>query len=392
MSYKIHSWEEEVVEGRAKIIIPKMELFKREDNIYEPAWSPVFYNPLMRLSRDLSILVTQEFFHDKEFFYIDVLGGTGVRGIRLSLETPGLGIVNDVDPIAYYYIVRNIKHNRVVEKVKPYMCEANALLNNYTFSGIPVHYIDVDPYGSPIPYIDSSVKPLAKQALYGVTATDSGPLTCSHRYKTLRRYNVRCTDVDFNKELGLRILIYNIVFRASSQDVALKPLLSYSYKYYYRVFFQTIRSGRESYKIIDECRGYIWYCRETMERTYLKEYEEVLDHPCTRDAVIIGPLWICKLGEQVFIHKLLERGKSNKYISNETLELLNILKKEVLFNKPYIRYDLLFGKYRRNMPSIKYLIKRLKESGFRATHTHFDPRGIKTDAEIEDIVEIFINS
>ena len=108
MNIKVFDWEEIIVEGLAKIIIPKRELFIRPDGLYEPAWSPVFYNPLMEFNRNITVLVTITYFNKKEFFFIEPLSGTGIRGIRLALESNGYGYINDVDPLSYYYMERNI--------------------------------------------------------------------------------------------------------------------------------------------------------------------------------------------------------------------------------------------------------------------------------------------
>lgn len=383
-------WEEEIIEGKAHIIIPKRSLYLRPDKKYEPAWSMVFYNPLMRISRDLTVLSTRVFFHDREFFFIDVLAGTGIRGIRLVLESNGYGIVNDIDPIAYYYMRRNIIRNNISDSLLPYMCESNSLLNNYTFSGIPIDYIDVDPYGSPIPFIDSVVKPLSKKAFLGVTATDSAPLVCSHSHKTLRRYNVLCTKTDFEKELGLRILIYNIVFRGASHDVFLKPVLSYSHQYYYRIFFITERSGNKSYGIIKECRGYIWYCDSTLERGYLKKIDEYRDIKCLDNSYpkLIGPLWICDLGDISFVQELInEAVKNDIAVEQDTLKLLEKLRKEYVINQLYVRYDKLFGLIKKNQPPINEFIKTLRQHGYHAERTHFDPRGVKINASLKEIIQ-----
>ncbi len=392
MEKRVYDWEEVIREGKAQIIIPKRELYKRSDNVYEPAWSIVFYNPLMRISRDLTSLTTYTFFNNREFFFIDALSGTGIRGIRLALETSGYGIINDVDPIAYYYMVRNIEFNNVGDHIKPMLCEMNSLLNNYTFSGVIVDYIDIDPYGSPIPFIDSAVKPLAKNGLLGVTATDTAPLVCSHSKKTLRRYNIECIKTDFEKELGLRILIYNIVFRAASQDVALEPLISYSHLYYYRVFFRSRRSGLASYEVLRDCRGYLWYCPSTLERGFVKELSNVSELECLdhRKPMLVGPLWICSLGKHDFLNRLLDNySYFNGLFDETTHKLLSMLYKEYGVNEPYIRYDRFFGVIKKNMPPIEEFIEFLREHGFKAYRTHFDPRGVKTNASINDLYELF---
>jgi len=391
LSIPIFDWEEVVVEGKARIIVPRMELYVREDGVYEPAWAPVFYNPLARAGRDLTVLATRVFFGSREFFFIDALAGSGVRGIRLALESYGYGVVNDVDPLAYYTMQRNIVLNSVEDRVKPYFCEANTLLNNYTFSSQVVDFIDVDPYGSPIPFIDSAVKPLGKKSLLGVTATDLAPLSCTHPHKTLRRYNTECNRVDFEKELGLRIMIYNIVFRAASQDVALMPILSFYHKYYFRVFFKAERSGSTAYRVLRDCRGYLWYCPTTLERGFTASLNELESKLCLDRSkpVVFGPIWRCKLGDPEFAEKIVDEASRDKdAISVESVSIARILVDEYNILNPYIRYDKLFGLLKKSQPPLTEFIEFLRDHGFKACRTHFDPRGVRTDADIVSLMEL----
>lgn len=383
MSLEVYPWEKIIEEGKARIIIPDPALFTRSDGKYEPAWAPVFYNPLMRLNRDLTVIIARTMYPGGGFF-VEALGGSGVRGVRLGAEAGMEGIINDVDPIAHYYIRRNIVLNGLEDRLEAYMHEANSLLNSLTFTGVFIDYIDLDPYGSPIPFIDSAVKPLAKKALLGVTATDTGPLTCSHPKKMLRRYGVRCTDVDFSKELGLRVLIHNLVFRASGQDVALYPILSYSYKYYYRVFFKTIRSSQACYELLEQCRGYIWYCRDNLARSYIREPGENPGIDC-RDPVVLGPLWTCSIGDYRFTEEVVSGSYEDIY--RDAVEFVKSIRSDYLVDTPYYRYDMLFGRFRKNMPPIREFIDRIRDHGYKAYRSHFDPRGVKTDAPYEVLVE-----
>ncbi len=43
-------------EGKAYILAPRKELFTRPDGIFEPAWAPIFYNPVMMDNRSLTVL------------------------------------------------------------------------------------------------------------------------------------------------------------------------------------------------------------------------------------------------------------------------------------------------------------------------------------------------
>jgi len=382
---KIYSHETIIEEGEAKLIIPDPNLYRRPDGKFEPSWAPVFYNPVMRTNRDITVATVKALLN-KNFFFVEPLAGTGIRGIRLALESGGEGVINDVDPLAYYYMGRNIRLNNLEGRIIASNNEANTILNNLTFTGIPVDFIDIDPYGSPIPFIDSAFKPLSRKGLLGVTATDTGPLTCSHKNKALRRYWIRCSKVDFDKELGLRILIGNIVKRAASLDLALSPILSYYHRHYFRVIFRAKRSGLESYRIVDECIGYIQYCPENLERCFVKELSgKCLDCP---NPEILGPLWICGLSDPNVLHNIHDNVERIKNYDKKALEILEFLIAESNVLKPYIRYDILFGKARKNMPKINYLIEKLREKGYYATRTHFDPRGIRTNAPVEEIVDM----
>lgn len=391
MSIQPHNWEEIVYEGKAKLLIPKRELFLREDGLYEPAWSPVFYNPQAVVSRDLTILTLLSWFRDRDFFFIDLLAGTGVRGIRIALETNSCGILNDIDPIAYSYCTRNVKLNMLENKLEVFMNEANSLMNSFTFSGIPVDYIDVDPYGSPIPFIEPVFKPLVKRALLGVSATDTAPLTCSYKMKALYRYNVECIETDFNKELGLRILIYSIAHRGASLCVAIKPLMSIYHKHYYRVIFETKRSCAEAYKLIKSCRGYLWYCPNTLERGFVESVEKLGEISCTDGGKprVAGPLWTCELGDTEFSRVMYDRSIRLSHVNKASRKILEMLQSEYGVNNPYIRLDQLFSKYKKNMIPISEFIEIIRRHGFKASRTHIDPRGVKTNASIRDLEEIF---
>jgi len=382
-------FEQMVEEGRARIIIPKMDMYVRPDGRIEPAWMPVFYNPSARVSRDLTILVLESIYGSRDILFIDPLAGTGIRGIRIALEKGGSGIVNDVDPRAAYYIRRNIRVNGLEGRLEVYMQEANVLLNNLTFTGLAFDYIDLDPYGSPTPFIDSVFKPLAKEAVVGITATDTAPLVCSHYRKTLRRYWFTCVNTDFEKELGARILLAYIAMRAAALDISVEPLLVFLHRHYYRVFLKTRRSSEAAYNIMRDCLGYIWYCPSTLERGYLRSLEEAREVTCLNGEkpVVLGKLWICRLGDKELVEDLFTRASGNSHISGETLRLLRLLREEIALNNPYIRVDKLCSILKRNMPKYDELISMLRSIGINASRTHFDPRGLKIESDTKTLIE-----
>ncbi|WP_440059870.1 N2,N2-dimethylguanosine tRNA methyltransferase [Thermogladius sp. 4427co] len=379
-----------VEEGLAKIYIPNPSKYVREDGVVEPAWMPVFYNPEARFSRDITILALLAFFDGKSFYFVDLLAGTGVRGIRIALETGGQGIVNDVDPRAYGYLVENIRYNRVENKVVAANMEANALSNLLTFTGLFVDYMDIDPYGSPIPFIDNAIKPLGKTALLGVTATDKGPLTCVHKEKALKRYWIECANIDFGNELGIRLLTYNIALRASSQNLTIKPILYLSKSHYYRMFYVVERKNPS--KTLSECKGFIWYCPQTLERGFTRNVPGSVSCSDGSTPLFIGPVWICPVASIEFVSKLEEKlGKADWLKNKDVINYIRYMKEESIVNEPYVRLDLLCKKYKVNMPKIPSLIEKIRSLGYIAARTHLDPRGIKTNAPIRELEKLLYN-
>ncbi|MEM1833799.1 MAG: tRNA (guanine(26)-N(2))-dimethyltransferase [Thermosphaera sp.] len=378
--------EEVISEGLARVIVPRLKYYIRSDGRFEPAWMPVFYNPEAVLGRDVTVLYLSTRFKNGSTF-IDALAGTGVRGIRISLEANGEGIVNDVDPRAYYYIKRNIAINNLQQRVQAFNQEANALLNMLTFTGIPFDYVDVDPYGSPVPYLDSAFKPLAKKASLGISATDTAPLTCSNRAKMLRRYWHKCVDVDFNKELGIRVLISNVALRGAAHDVAVKPVVSFQYRHYYRVIFETERGASPSLATLNKCIGYIWYSPKTLERGFIDNEVGTMELE-KEGVVLVGPLWKCNIFSTEVINDMIINSTKYPWLQRQTIKLLKSLNDESRVENPYVRLDKIYSRVKKNMPPIERVIEALQDHGFRVSRTHFDPRGIRIDGDFLEAVKI----
>lgn len=334
----------EVVESKTKI-----KTYLPNEKIDVSKKLNVFYNPLMKHNRDISLLILKNSLEENSKIALP-LAGSGVRGIRILNELNKKFDIyfNDLNPSA----VRNIKENLKLNNLE---CDnvfnqdaTTFLLQNKYFD-----YIDVDPFGSPNYFLDAAIKSLNFKGIIAVTATDTAALCGTYPKAGLRKYWATTKKSPIMHETGLRILIRKIQLIGAQYEKALIPVLSYSKDHYMRVFLKCFNGKKK----IDEI---------------LKKHK-IIDG--------VGPMWIGELGDIEVINKL---------NSNLNDNLLNTLSEEYKINKIGF-YDIhTICKHEKIKCCIKFddLISLLKQNGFSASRTHFNQYGIKSDCDLKDIVYI----
>jgi tRNA (guanine26-N2/guanine27-N2)-dimethyltransferase len=366
----------------------------------EPAWLPVFYNPIMEFNRDLSIPVVETYSSNlaphSPIRGVDGLAATGARGIRLANEIPHAVeklYVNDISPEAFYLIKENIRLNEVQERITPVNDDVNCLLSKLRRAREPILYIDIDPFGSPAPYLQQTVKTIGQGGLLAVTATDLAVLEGSKTRPARRKYFVELSKVPEHKEIGLRVLIGYIARLAASTDKSVIPLLTYYADHYYRVYLLVNRGARAADKMLEEKIGFAKYCGFS-KRTLLDQ-----DASCPRGerGRLIGPLWIGELGDPDFVSRVLEILREKyRYLGTfrRAEKLLSLLLEEYLVCSNCLFYSLerLSSVVSRSLPKLDKLVERLTELGFNSARTHFSYQGIRTTASYSILLNILLES
>lgn len=390
----------EVNEGLVKLIVPNPELFKRPNGIYEPSWAPVFYNPRMILNRDLSIVVLNAFTNLhllKGVIALDALAGTGVRGLRYVKEIANVekSLINDIDPNAYKLMLKNVKINELEHKVEVFNKDANILMNELKIEKVKVNIVDIDPFGTPIPFLQSALWLITRNGILGVTATDMAVLTGKHSHALLRKYRVIGFKTDFKKEFAARVLISTIAFRAAEMDKVIIPLFTISTDHYVRVFAMIEKGGRKASEMIKKGIGYILYCTKCGFRkviTYTNSEEELICSYCKSKLSKLGPLWIGNLYDEEMVIKSLNSLNTFTYMQsyNKLIKLFKIVSQEYRINNIYYSLPEICSKVKLNIPKISSVIKCLKEKGFETSRTHMDSQAIKTNANHKEFIDCLI--
>jgi tRNA (guanine26-N2/guanine27-N2)-dimethyltransferase len=195
------------------------------------------------------------------FSILDALSATGLRALRYAQEIPFATEVtaNDMSQNAVDSIKLNVKHNRLEDKITAKTGNAIAYMYSYCDKkGYDV--IDLDPYGTAAPFLDSAIQAINSDGLLCVTCTDSA-IFASHGYleKTYSQYGGLPFKGEPCHEGGLRLLLHAIASSAGRYGMAIEPLLSLSIDYYIRVFVR-IRKSPNDVKMLAGKTMIVYHC------------------------------------------------------------------------------------------------------------------------------------
>ena len=266
MSSEVPPNHVEIVEGSAKMWYDEKEA--------------VFYNKIQVLNRDLSIqtiklfseMITaerKEKYDAKKARYdanpssfdkpplepvdgitvLDALAATGLRSVRYLKEIPKLRHIhiNDLLPEATEVAMKNVKINGIsADQVTVHNGDATNLMYQHRDSDKNFDVIDLDPYGTASPFLDSAVQAVAGDGgLLCVTCTDAPVLSGNYPEVCFAKYGSMSLKVKYYHEMALRILLNSIETAANKYKRYIVPWLSLSVDYYVRVFVRVYESPAE---------------------------------------------------------------------------------------------------------------------------------------------------
>ncbi|MEM0046181.1 MAG: hypothetical protein QXR92_05630 [Fervidicoccaceae archaeon] len=373
-------------EGKALFFIPISPSFMRRDGKIEPSWMPFFYNPYSVLNRDLTVLAIRAYRRKEGRIrtFVEPLSGICVRSIRVLLEASEeetMAYASDINPLAIEQCRRNAELNHLRTRMFAERNDARLFLLSLDSNGVPVDSIDIDPYGSPIYYFESALKAIGKKGIVSVTATDLGALTGRYKDVALRRYGSNLTRTQFSREVGTRVLIGSFVRTSSYLDRAAHPLFSFYHEHFLKVLFLVRRERNGATRAMEKL-GYLCINEEGGISSIINLNDFGTDE-CKK---AIGPLWIDNIWNEEFTEQMKNELKDSQYLSSELKRTLSLIEREIKVNSiGYYRIDEVCSAMRKNIPPFSVLINELEKMGYRASRTHFDKRGIRTNAPLEDL-------
>ncbi len=345
---------------------------KIPENHRKPEKSEVFYNPEMEMNRSLSVASAKVYFENKKIKILDPFSATGIRAIRYAKELEGTVLASDISQKAVDLTEKNAYLNGV--EIETEREKANVILNRAYFD-----LIDIDPFGSPAPFLQAASKALKNNGMLGITATDATALCGVYPKVCLRNYGAVPLRTEYCHEIAMRILIGYTVKEAAVYEKAVEPLLVFNDKHYFRLQLKIRKGAKRANNCLDKI-GNIYHCfncgARKMEKGRFVKKEKC---KCGEKFEIGGPVWTGKLFDPKFCKKILFEVEGNKELEKQTRLMIEEAGHEPLF---YDVHEVFRGS---SIPKLEKIIEKLKEKGFKASRTHFSPVGIRTDAEISDI-------
>lgn len=342
----------------------------------------VFYNPVMKSNRNIAILLLNSV--EKENMNIaSPLAGSGIRELRFLKELKPVKIqnifVNDLKENFPKVIADNIKLNNLSKDLKEKLAvhndDANLFLLNQVrhcregeFCGY-FDYVEIDPFGSPNPFLAASVARITRNGIIAVTATDTAALTGTYPKVTKRKYWARAVRNYMMHEIGLRILIRKIQLQGAQFDKALIPILAYHKDHYFRIYLKSVKNKEECDKILKK-HQYLLFNPKTLEFKISKyNLEKGFDY--------FGPLWTGSL----FDKKLIAKMKKDNPFPEEQKFLDLLLEESKIDTVGFYDLHVIAKKFGLETTKLEPILKKVKGS-----RTQFSGTGIKTKDGIKEIV------
>ncbi|NHK32173.1 MAG: tRNA (guanine(10)-N(2))-dimethyltransferase [Asgard group archaeon] len=394
---------ETITEGKTEVIVPNVEALKKSSSSYPPSDAPVFYNKVMELNRDFALATLRAYIEiftpRKPILYCEPMAGSGVRSLRVANEINDTRvIINDHNTIAVDLIKKNIKQLKLMEKTEIYNDDANSLLLQFAKKGELFSVIDIDPFGSPAAFIDTTAQAISKNGLIAVTSTDMATMCGVYSKACIRKYASKPLHTSIAHEIAIRMLFGYLATALARHGKAMEPLFAHSIDHYIRVY-ALAQKGITKAKESMEKLGYIAHCQNcfTIEYSYGIINKLTPNCPeCKKKMLIGGPYWLDKMYNQEFVLKL-EQELAQEDTTYNTIKKMNkilvLIKEEI---KAASSAKALIGFYdlhqiadKLDIPSPKLdaTINELTKKGFIATRTHIRSNSIKTDAPVNEIIE-----
>ncbi|GAA6003324.1 tRNA (guanine26-N2)-dimethyltransferase [Rhodotorula paludigena] len=395
-----------------------------------------------------------------KFSLLEALSATGLRAIRYAKELPLLRYVvaNDLSAGAVEDIRRNVAFNGLAPKgvlslpgteglkeedVKPSGARSKADIDEARLGKVRVNEgdacvymyqhrkeedrfdcIDLDPYGSAVPFLDAAMNAIADGGLMCVTCTDMGVLA-GHNYpeKAYTHYGGICVNAEYSHEVALRLVLNALATTAARYGRYIEPQLSLSIDFYVRLFIR-VRTAPKEVKALASKTSLIYYCHSCQTphwQAFGRVQEKVNEKngnvnisyhvpagppeevkgdrcgECGGKFHIGGPMWAAPIHNKDFVKEMLEHVEANSadFATHERIKGMLTVAHAEAESALYFSPAKMASLFNSTCPPIYTFASALLNAGYTASRSHAVAGSIKTNAPrtfVHDVVREWIKT
>ncbi|WP_096391611.1 tRNA (guanine(26)-N(2))-dimethyltransferase [Halopenitus persicus] len=360
-----------------------IEVPESRNGASEGTGDDVFFNPTQELNRDVTVAVLRAY-RDREpraASYLDAMAASGIRGVRAAAE--GYDVTcTDTDADAVALARSNLERNDLDGEVRQQGC--NVAMHEGLFD-----VVDLDPYGTPIPFVDAAFA--NARNLVCVTATDTAPLCGAHQRSGIRKYGATPQNTEYHPEMGLRTLLSALVRTAARYDVAATPICSHVSRHYVRTYLELDGGAQTADDRIDEL-GFVFHCEDCLFRDHEYGLIPSADRPdrcprCDSNRLLVaGPIWLGAVAEPDFVRAVGDAIDDEMGEAKRARRLLDRVATELDTPTHYDQHRL-YKQWGEPAIGMDEFVDRLRAAGHEATRAHYHGTAFKTPATIPEIRE-----
>lgn len=339
-----------------------------------------FYRKESQVARDLAILAAAIYKIDHGYLRVlDAMSGCGVRSLRYWKESQADWVwVNEGNPELGELLQQNL------EKAIAFGCcqlthlDANRVFFDCYNRSDYYDFVDVDCFGSPVPYLSTSLWATKIGGLLYLTSTDGRTATGHSVQSSLSLYGAYARNHPAAHEQGLRLLIGTVQQQAAAKGLGVEPVFSLFFGETYRVMLRLVKNQQltaENYGFL----GYCHHCGDYQSVAWRKLGRVVCPYD-QNPLTLSGPMWLGALHDEQYLRRLQLLAQTWNW--PERVELIKAMEAEASFPPYFYTLGEIGRRGKMDIPKRDRLIQVLQEKGYRATSTHINPQAIKTDANL----------
>ncbi|OAY69240.1 putative tRNA (guanine(26)-N(2))-dimethyltransferase 2, partial [Ananas comosus] len=260
--------------------------------------------------------------------------------------------------------------------------------------------VDLDPYGSPVAFLDSVVQTLADGGLLMCTATDMAVLSGGNEGVCFSKYSSYPLKGKYCHEMALRILLACLESHANRHKRYIVPILSVQMDFYIRVFVRIFTSASAmkcstlKLSYVYQCVGCDSFHMQSLGRVVSKN-NSVMYAPgfgpivpqecgdCGKKFSMGGPIWSAPIHDQDWLPSVISNisAMKDRYPAYERISALLTSVSEELLDVPlFVNAHSLCSTLKCTSPTMAMFRSALIHAGYRVSGSHIKIHPVKAHA------------